>query len=232
MKKFILFLALMAVCSGFSQNNNPKYMVVPIKFDFQSEDNQYNLNHLAGLMFEKYGFTVVYDNNILPQDLAENRCNGFYANVIKDRAILSTNLYIEIKDCRGEVLFTSEIGKSKLKEYKRAYADALRKASTSLDGLNFKNIFDDTTPAEKSPVVSKQSQTNDNLLLAQSTENGFNLVDSQNKIVLKMYKTSQPDSYTAQMEGINGVVFKKNNEWFFEFYSNDKLVSQKLNIRF
>lgn len=231
MKKFILLLVLMAACSGFSQNNTPKYMVVPIRFDFQSQDNQYNLNHLTGLMFEKYGFTVVYDNNILPQDLAENRCNGFYANIIKERAILTTNLYIEVRDCSGKVLFTSEVGKSKLKEYKRAYADALRKASSSLDGLNFKNTFNDT-PAEKAPIVSKQPQTNDNLLLAQQTENGFNLVDSQNKVVLKMYKTSQPDSYTAQMESINGVVFKKNNEWFFEFYSNDKLVSQKLNIRF
>jgi hypothetical protein len=30
----------------------------------------------------------------------------------------------------------------------------------------------------------------------------------------------------------NGIVFKKNGEWFFEYYKDGTLVSQKLEIRF
>jgi hypothetical protein len=30
----------------------------------------------------------------------------------------------------------------------------------------------------------------------------------------------------------NGIVFKKNGEWFFEYYKDGTLVSQKLAIRF
>ena len=47
-----------------------------------------------------------------------------------------------------------------------------------------------------------------------------------------MYKTSQSDSYSAKMEDITGVVFKKDGNWVFEYYLNDEPVSQVLNIKF
>ena len=48
-----------------------------------------------------------------------------------------------------------------------------------------------------------------------------------------MYKTTQADYYSAKMETVTGVVFKKNDNWVFEYYDrDDKLVSEKLNIKF
>jgi hypothetical protein len=38
------------------------------------------------------------------------------------------------------------------------------------------------------------------------------------------------DYYIA--DGLNGVVFKKDGEWIFEYYKNNQLVSKKLEIKF
>jgi hypothetical protein len=40
------------------------------------------------------------------------------------------------------------------------------------------------------------------------------------------------DYFIAEDGAINGVVFKKNEEWFYEYYKDNKLVSQKLQIKF
>jgi hypothetical protein len=69
-------------------------------------------------------------------------------------------------------------------------------------------------------------------LFAQPIPNGYQLIDSTPKVVLRIYKTSKPDSFTAIAEGINGLVFKKDNDWYFEYYENDQLMSKKLNIKF
>ena len=69
-------------------------------------------------------------------------------------------------------------------------------------------------------------------LFAQPITNGYQLVDSTPKIVLKIFKTSNPDLYTAKNDSVQGVLIKKNNEWIFEYYQNEKLVSEKLDIKF
>jgi len=70
------------------------------------------------------------------------------------------------------------------------------------------------------------------LLYAQPIENGYQLVDATPKLVLKIFKTSQPDYFTAVSESKNGVVFKKEGVWCFEYYENNVLKSEKMNIKF
>lgn len=221
-------------------------MVVPVKFDFLREENKYNLNTLTKIMFEKYGFVTYMSDQKLPDEVALNKCKALYGTLESDSGVLSTALYVTIRDCDGKVVFKSQRGVSKIKDFKQAYYDALRQAAGSLESLNYqyepKDIVaaanemkstptQDAVPVENTvakPVeVSNQSQ-----LFAQPIANGYQLVDMTPKVVLKMYKTSQQDNYTAQGDGKNGVVFKKGNEWFFEYYQNDKLVSEKLNIKF
>jgi hypothetical protein len=69
-------------------------------------------------------------------------------------------------------------------------------------------------------------------LYAQPIENGYQLVDATPKLVLKIFNTSQPDYFTAVSEAKNGVVFKKEGVWYFEYYENSVLKSDKLNIKF
>ena len=237
MKRIVLLLALLASTLGFSQTvNDYKYVVVPKKFDFLKEENKYNLNQLTKMLFEKYGFKVYFEGDNKPADLALDRCRALYGNLIDDSGMMSTGLYITLSDCNGNVLFKSEKGKSKQKDFQKGYHQALRDASTSLEGLNYtytgKDIATTTTEIKATQTATNTPVNNENILFAQPIPNGYQLVDTTPKVVLKMYKTSQQDSFTAVSDTKNGVVFKKGNDWYFEYYLNDKLVSEKLNIKF
>ncbi|MFL9845822.1 hypothetical protein [Flavobacterium rhizosphaerae] len=249
MKKLFLLAALLIGLASFAQTqdiNNYKYVIVPEKFDFLKDPNEYNLNTLTKMLFEKYGFVVFFTNDNLPPDLMANKCRALYGDLEDHSDWFGSGLSILLKDCGGKVIFESEVGKSKIKDYQKGYYEALRKASVSLDGLNYKYAGDTAlntaqpiatqtanppkavaaTAATPTPVVNKD------ILFAQPIENGYQLVDTTPKVVLKMYRTSQQDSYTAVGDGKNGVVFKKGNDWFFEYYQNDKLISEKLEIKF
>ncbi len=246
MKKILLLLALTLSGICFAQNeevNNYKYVIVPEKFEFLKEPNKYNLNALTKMVFEKYGFVTFFTNDKLPDELALNKCLALYGDLLNDSGMLNTKLSIVLKDCSGKVIFTSDAGKSKEKDYRKAYYEALREASASIASLNYKfagpsknvqNHNQATTVSQQAtPTVGMPATvSNEGQLFAQPIANGFQLVDTTPKVVAKMYKTSQQDYYTAQGDNKNGVIFKKGNDWFFEYYLNDKLVSEKLNIKF
>jgi hypothetical protein len=253
MKKILLLLVLFVSGMSFAQNaslNNYKYLIMPEKFDFLKEPNKYNLNALTKMVFEKQGFTTYYTNDKMPDELALNKCFALYGNVLDNSNMFFTKLAIELKDCSGKVVFTSEYGSSKQKDYQKAYHEALREAAVSLASLNHKYIgpaktvsqtaTTATPAAQATPLVTQATATvatpvqanNESQLFAQPITNGYQLVDTTPKVVVKMYKTSQQDYYTAQGDNKNGVIFKKGNDWFFEYYLNDKLVSEKLNIKF
>jgi len=247
MKKILLLVAVLFSGMCFAQSeiiNNFKYVIIPDRFDFFKEPNKYNLNTLAKMAFEKQGFTVFMQNDKMPDALALDKCKALFGDVVSDSGVLVTQLSFVLKDCGGKVLYTSEKGRSKEKEFRKAYTAALLQAYNFMNGsLNYhysgsslavvpavpQTLQDQpATPTVAVPVPAN----NTNVLFAQPIANGYQLVDTTPKVVLKMYKTSQQDNYTAQGEGKSGVVFKKGNDWFFEYYLNDKLVSEKLNIKF
>lgn len=244
MKKFLLFFAVLYSAVGFAQSiNDYKYVIVPARYEWLKEDNKYNLNSLTKMLFEKQGFEVYYPSDKMPDELALDRCKALYADVTNESGLLKTNLAILLKDCSGKIVFKSLEGSSKEKNYQKAYYEALREASQSVNQLNYKysgKAVVATAPAKTAvqPIpVPQQAATpvtfnNYNQLFAQPIANGYQLVDNAPKVVLKIYKTSQQDSYTAVSETKNGVVFKRGNNWIFEYYSDDKLVSEKLNIKF
>lgn len=242
MKKTLLIFAFLFSGLGFAQSiNDYKYIIVPEKFDWLKESNEYNLNAVTKMIFEKYGWQVFYPNQKLPDELALDRCKALYADVLNESGLLSTGLAIALKDCTGKTVFTSVEGKSKQKSYQKAYYEALREASQSVAQLNYKYSGKNagtTVPVSAAAAIPAAQQAtpvitnNENQLFAQPIANGYQLVDNTPKVVLKIYKTSQQDSYTAVSEAKNGVVFKRGNDWIFEYYQNDKLISEKLNIKF
>ncbi|MHA3787318.1 hypothetical protein ACX0HA_03840 [Flavobacterium hauense] len=239
MKKTLLFLAVLFSGFAFAQSvNDYKYVVVPERFTWLKEANEYNLNVLTKTIFEKQGWQVFYPTQKMPDELALDRCKALYANVDEKGGLLSTALTITLKDCSGKTVFTSIEGKSKQKSYQKAYYEALREASQSIGQLNYKYAGKDT-PVKAAVIIPSTQQAvaptivnNENQLFAQPIANGYQLVDNTPKVILKIYKTSQQDSFTAVSDTKNGVVFKKGNDWVFEYYLNDKLISEKLNIKF
>ncbi len=68
--------------------------------------------------------------------------------------------------------------------------------------------------------------------LARPMENGYELVDSESKLWLNLYATSSPDVFLAKNEKENGMVYKRDSKWFFEYYEKSELKVQELNISF
>ncbi|GAA4805836.1 hypothetical protein [Litoribaculum gwangyangense] len=153
-KFLIIPIAFFIVTSLFSQTslNNYKYVIVPKKFDFLKAQDQYQLNSLTKFLFEKYGFEAVMEGDDYPEDLVLNRCLGLKSNVIKDSGLFKTKLNIELKDCNDKVIYVSEVGESREKEYKTAYNLALRDVFESFASLNYKY-----EPSEK--IVSSGIKT-------------------------------------------------------------------------
>lgn len=249
-----IFLVLLFVSSiGLAQNlNNYKYAQVPAKFNFLKEANQYNLNTLSKLFMEKYGFVTYFDNEVTPDDFANNNCNKVFVDLIENNTVFTTKIKVVLKDCKNNILFTSEEGTSREKAYKVAYDQALRMAFKSFDNLNHKynetivseapktiveeKIEYKTVPVEikkEEVVISNTNEvSNSNALYAQPIANGFQLVNTEPKVVYKIYKTSTKDYFIATKGNSNGVLFSRNNVWYFEYYQNDKLISERVEVKF
>ncbi|MCV9927355.1 hypothetical protein OIU83_06815 [Flavobacterium sp. LS1R49] len=242
--RFLLFMIFVS-SYGFSQSiNDYRAVIIPLKYDFMKSDNQYRLATLTKLNLNKSGFEAFYANEVIPHDY--NRCDLLYVDVIKENGFLITKLYVALKDCYGKVVFESQIGKSKVKEYDAAYAEALNEAFASITALRYKyngKVATNTTgsvTAVATPVTSSTNavvnsvvNNNDpNLLYAQPTETGYQLIDKTPKVVMKLMKTSRPDSFIAIKGDVQGSLNAKDNEWYFEYYQNDKLVSEKVSVKF
>ena len=245
--KFLL-IALLTSVIGFSQSvNDYKAVIVPLKYDFLKTENQYRLSTMTKANLVKAGFKAFYGNEQLPAEFAD-RCDLLYADVKRDNGFLVTKLFVEFRDCYGKVVFTSQVGKSKEKEYESAYRESLEMAFVSISALQYKyngksaNTVKTSTasvPATVQTVTTAATVsapvadiTDPNLLYAQPTENGYQLIDKTPKVVMKLLKTSRPDSFIAIKDGIQGSLNAKDNQWFFEYYKNDQLVSEKVVVKF
>ncbi|MCF6296785.1 MAG: hypothetical protein L3J08_02185 [Flavobacteriaceae bacterium] len=141
MKIIILstLILIMYVSVSFAQSelNAYKYVIVPKKYDFlKGEENKYELNSLTKFLFAKKGFTALFENQNYPADLIGNLCLALFADVNNDSSMFTTKLTIELRDCYNKVIFTTIEGKSKEKEYDKAYHEALREAFISIERLD------------------------------------------------------------------------------------------------
>jgi hypothetical protein len=241
---FITVLYTIIFHVGYSQNtstlNGYKYVVVPRQFEFTRMDNEYGLNTTTRQLLENKGFVVFWTDEKLPMGQIGNGCNVLKVEVTQRKAMFTTNLTLMLKDCQGNVVFKGKEGKSREKEFPIAYDEALRNAFASLN--DFAYHYDSTVlaaaPVQAAPVPAVPVSGGPapvpavvgiaGTLYAQATQNGYQLVDTTPKKVLTLLKTSLPDTYIAE----GGVVFKKDGQWIYDHYENDKLVSQKLEIKF
>lgn len=255
MKSKFLFLLLFVTSYIFSQSiNDYAAVIVPVKYDFVKEENGYRLNTLTKFNLKKAGFTAFYVNETIPNEYNE-RCSLLNVDVSKESGFMITKLYVTFRDCYGKVVFKSEIGKSKEKEYDVAYVEALNDAFISINALHYKYngatvknqkvekiaSSEITPPTTTTAVVAAAAVVNvpsnadsneANMLFAQPIKNGYQLVDNTPKVVMKVYKTTNPAIYSATKGTLQGVLISKDNQWFFEYYQNDTLMSEKIAVKF
>ncbi|WBX71889.1 hypothetical protein [Tenacibaculum retecalamus] len=249
MKKIFLIL-LMLTTSIFAQKkvNNYKYVIVPNKFDFFNKKDQYQTSSLTKFLFNKYGFIAVLEDEKLPNDLAKDRCLALTGVIKKESGMFSTKTFVELRDCFNNVVYSSVVGKSKLKDYKKAYNESIRNAFKTIEKLNYKytplkkekvEVVNENIPAVVALpkiVVNKPVSVNTNKeveianLYAQSTANGYQLVNTKPEVVFQLLKTNIKDVFVIKNK--NGILYKKNAIWIAEYYKENVQVIKKYQIKF
>jgi hypothetical protein len=136
---FSFFILVMYVSVTFAQSELDayKYIIIPKKYDFLKEEDRYQINSLTKFLFEKKGFNALFEDETYPADLLENPCLATTAYVVDDSSMFTTKLYIELKDCHNKTIYKSAEGKSKEKDYKKTYNDALRKSFSSIEEMDY-----------------------------------------------------------------------------------------------
>jgi len=231
----IFFVFFSGLVSAQTSVNNYQYVIVPSKFSFQHQKDEYRLNTLTKLLLEMYGFKAYLDTDVMPDEITNYNCNKLYADVLRSGGIVRTKLNIVLKDCKNRILYTSIEGISKEKEFAKAYNEAIRGASKSFKALNYHYVPMPETLGTANPggvTATNIVPLNNEILFAQPIANGFQLVDSTPKIVMKIFKTSSPQTFTAIKGETQGVLVSKDNDWFFEYYQNDVLISEKVSVKF
>lgn len=233
MKKLVLLIVLLVNCLSFAQESY-KYAIIPKKFNFFKEENKYDLNVITKSFFENQGFEVYFNSDILPDELSENRCASIYVDAFEESSLFLTKVYFEVKDCSNNVLIKSELGTSREKDYKKAFNEAFGKALNSIKSkLDFKKSDSNKDLILKSgkEVVSKSKEL-PYRLFAIPTSTGYKLVNEKPETVFLLYKTSDNFVFLAIKGEIKGVFIKKNDQWLFEHYEGENLISEVVDVKF
>ena len=255
MKKYFSILAFALISSlSFSQStlNDYQMAIIPSRFEFQKEDNQYRINSTIKAFLKQKGFEAYLSTDVLPEGFLDYNCNKVFVNVLEENTMFSTKIKIEFKDCKNVVLFTTDLGESREKERAKSYNQALLLTLKSFDKAKYKfsgktyydeeaqeklksrdveNVSKEVTKVIKSEngVTYEKVTTNDK---PTTNETFIKVINQANQQELVLYKTTRNAIYLCNLNGKNGVVFAKNEVWFFEYLDNEKLVSEKLDIKF
>jgi len=137
MNKLVLgiFLFVGIISKSFSQKSlsDYSYVIVSEQFEFQQEKDQYQLNSLIKFLFNKYGFHAYFDREV-PLNVV--RCDGLWAEAEGTPGFIMTKVQLVLRDCAGEEIFRTNYGKSKVKDYKKAYYESVRNAFNDIINLN------------------------------------------------------------------------------------------------
>ncbi len=161
MKNLLIAIFLLGgiFTSSAQDINEYKYVLVPETFEFTGEMNQYQLNSLFKYLFEQEGFNTVMRSGDKPQDLITNPCLGLKANLRNNSGIFVTKLVIGLEDCSGNVVYESKEGRSREKDFKTAYHEALKDAFTSIEELDYKYTPKDNPGVAASNEMSSAKKT-------------------------------------------------------------------------
>lgn len=254
-KRICTVIIIGLCCSAFAQKkslNDYKYVIVPKQFDFVNKVDKYQTSTLSKFLFEKYGFSAFLTNEPFPDDLSRDRCLALTCAIIDNSSMFTTKHTIELKDCYNTVVFKSKVGTSKLKDYKKAYHEAIRDAFLSIKNKNYayngqKNTVEVPleskthssvpipNPAEiisqESAVKAEEVKNDFEILYAQRTKDGFQLVNTEPKIVYHVLETSLKNVYILKNK--KGIFYQlETNLWMAEFYSNNSKTRLEYRVKF
>lgn len=258
MKYFLSFFTFLLVATGFSQSadlNAYEFVIVPLKFEFQKNENQYRINTLTKFLLENEGFKVFFEGQ-QPVEIANAPCQALKAELIDESGVFTTRVKLALNDCYGNPVFITAEGSSKIKEYEPSYHQAIKNAFEDIKSQQYtydpsakktsaKTVVAATPVVEQSPVskpvmtdpvtekIDENNQENKTLqvLYAQPVTNGFQLVDTTPAIRFRIRKTGKADTFS--IIGKDGVLYRnKEGNWVAEYYENETLITEVYRVKF
>jgi hypothetical protein len=266
MKNIILVLFLiMSSIFVFGQEkevNNYKFIVVPDRFDFLKQKDKYKTSSLTKFLLKKNGFTVVLNSEQYPKALKDSPCSGLTALVLDKSSVFKVKVIIELRDCSNRLLYTSEEGVSRLKEYKKGFQEAIRNAHASMYDIVYKPFLLETIGKDKKEIIivnpvlveaGKEVKIDAGLAELNNLEEAAQVSPIHNKaLATALY--AQPKENGFQLinskpqvvfvilnTGVkdiyvikdkNGLLYKKGENWIAEFYDGGEIVVKKYSIKF
>lgn len=239
MRKLTLFVLLIVGSAAFAQPsvNDYEYVIVPTQFKFSNKKDEFRLNTLTKMLLLKYGFKAFLDSEPQPDAIVDSNCKKLYADVESNSGLLKTRVRVVLKDCKNKIVFISDEGVSIEKDWGKAYNEAIRRAFESFESLHYKYkpaVISSSSAlgTVTQPAAVDRSVASAESLFAQPIANGFQLVDSTPKVVMKIYKTADANRFSAVKGEVHGDLINRNGQWFFDYFQNDQLVSEAVDVKF
>lgn len=234
-----IFVASQTLLIAQTNLDQYKYVSVPNRFDFMKSSDQFQISSLAKFLLAKNKFTVLENLEKYPADLAANQCLLLNLNVEQIKGFLKTKLEVQFLNCKNQVVFKSDIGMSREKDFKTAYHQALRAAFSSVSEANYKfNETVDKVPTNEKPISVKRavstpmqdtdlssSKLTSEILMTQ-TSYGFDIRDADGILVYSLYQTMSDGIYI--IDKLPGIVYKRGNRFVREYISNQKIIIEPL----
>ena len=118
------------------QLNDYKYIIVPKQFKVFKQENQHQTSTLIKHLFTKKGFNTVYDDAI-PADLYANRCLALTVQLDEKSSMFTTKTVLVLEDCNNQAVFMTQEGRSREKDFKISYNEAISQAFKSIEALDY-----------------------------------------------------------------------------------------------
>ncbi|WP_136668906.1 hypothetical protein [Flavobacterium sp. H122] len=235
MKKTAVIVVLLISMISFGQSLNDYNMaIIPAKFSFQKSDNEYRVNATVKAFLKEKGFVAYLSTDNLPEGFLDYKCNKIYVDGVEENTMFVTKIKFVFKDCYGTVLFSTDLGESREKEYAVSYNLAAIQALKTFEKAKYKysgKTYFDEEAQEKLKKIDKV-EVAEVKVLTQKNELFYKITDKLSSTELTLYRTSKPDLFLTTFKGRNGIVLYKESTWFFEFVDGEKVVSEKLDIKF
>lgn len=216
-------------CMGLYVVLNDKSSLFNTKTSIVLKDCDTNivLETLEGVSKEKE-YQEAYNEVIKEAFVSIEKLNYNYAPKTKDEEALTVSFKNDVKEVKKE---GAKIPKNKVDDrVVEQKATIVEQKYVNKEPVN-SNIKKAEPQVDKmvSVLVSKPGAE---VLYAQEITNGFQLVDSTPKILMKILKTSKPNYFVAESGEKSGVVYRQEGRWYFEYYSQDLLRTEELYIKF
>lgn len=221
MKKILVLLIALFSIISFAQKK--QIILISSKFDFQKEKNSYNINNMLKAILTSNNYEVYFDDAVLPIEIAQNRCNALTGVLVDNSNLFLTKVKLQVKDCQNNLLFETAEVKSREKNIQDGFIEVIKLLSPEIKKYKpavFKNK-DVVVPS--SEIIATTNLKYQIIEIA----NGYAIMDATPKVVLQIYKTTNPNVFIADKFGMKGIYTKLENKGIFEYYLNDKLVVEE-----